>query len=148
MQITRVAKAASISCSLPALRIESCNPFSRTVSCKSRITGSIAAFVGFTRRAIDLAWGTNSQRNSNRFGVISLARMLTPVTLRPGRARLATRPTPTGSPTPAKTTGIVEVASFAARAGGVPPAVKIRSTLSRTRSAVPSPPWRASVSRP
>ena len=39
-----------------------------------------------------------------------------PVRLPPGRARLATRPAPTGSPTIATTIGIVEVAFFAAGA--------------------------------
>jgi hypothetical protein len=41
--------------------------------------------------------------------------MLTPVTLPPGRARLATRPSLTGSSPPKKTIGVVEVALFAAR---------------------------------
>ena len=38
--------------------------------------------------------------------------------LPPGRARLATRPFPTGSPTPTSTMGIVVVACWAARAAG------------------------------
>ena len=45
--------------------------------------------------------------------------LLTPVRLPPGRARLAIRPSSTGSPT-LKTIGIVEVTVFAASAGGVP----------------------------
>ena len=40
-----------------------------------------------------------------------------PVTLPPGRARLATRPTRTGSATAMKTMGMVDVAFFAARLG-------------------------------
>ena len=41
-------------------------------------------------------------------------RSLKPVRLPPGRARLATRPTPTGSLMPVKTIGIIEVAFFTA----------------------------------
>jgi hypothetical protein len=37
------------------------------------------------------------------------------------RARLATRPTPTGSPAVAKTMGMTDVACFAAIVAGVPP---------------------------
>src|SRR6516162_5591181 len=44
--------------------------------------------------------------------------LLKPVILPPGRARLATTPLPTGSPTWVKTIGIVEVVPFAARAAG------------------------------
>ena len=51
-----------------------------------------------------------------RLPTISVFIMLGPVTLPPGRARLATRPRPTGSPSSAITMGIVEVASFAALA--------------------------------
>jgi hypothetical protein len=40
--------------------------------------------------------------------------------LPPGRARLATRPARTGSPTPTITIGIVVVAALAASVGGVP----------------------------
>jgi hypothetical protein len=43
---------------------------------------------------------------------------LKPVRLPPGRARLVTKPPPIGSPMPAKTIGIVEVAFFAASAEG------------------------------
>ena len=44
---------------------------------------------------------------------------LTPVTLPPGRLRLATRPTSTGSPPVTKTIGTVVVAALAASAAGV-----------------------------
>ena len=71
----------------------------------------------------------------NLTGVSSVEMLLKPVRLPPGRARLATKPAPTGSATPAKTIGIVEVALFAASAGGVPPNVTIKSTLRLTRSA-------------
>ncbi len=73
---------------------------------------------GFTSRAITPAWGTSSESSSSRLGISSTARMLTPVRLPPGRARLATRPAPTGSAPMTKTIGIVEVALFAASAEG------------------------------
>src|SRR5437667_4689290 len=48
---------------------------------------------GFTNRAITLAPGTSSESISTRLG--DRSRLLTPVRLPPGRARLATRPNPT-----------------------------------------------------
>src|SRR6516165_1592038 len=52
----------------------------------------------------------NSRRSSSRFAANSPARKLTPVRLPPGRARLATRPSLTGSSLTMKTIGIVVVA--------------------------------------
>jgi hypothetical protein len=60
-----------------------------------------------------------------------------PVTLPPGRAKLLTKPLPTGSPTTANTTGMVDVACLAASAAGVA-TVTMTSTLSRTNSAAMS----------
>jgi hypothetical protein len=57
-----------------------------------------------------------------------------PVTLPPGRARLATKPAPTGSPMFVITTGMVVVALLTANAGDVAETM-IRSTLRRTKSA-------------
>ena len=57
-----------------------------------------------------------------------------PVTLPPGRARLATMPLPTGSAAAANTIGITDVACFAAMTAGVV-CVTMTSTLSRTNSA-------------
>ena len=54
-----------------------------------------------------------------------------PVTFPPGRAKLSTRPTPTGSAVPPITTGIVVVACFAAKLASVPDAT-MRSTLPMT----------------
>jgi hypothetical protein len=58
----------------------------------------------------------------------------TPVALPPGRLRLATMPSWTGSPAVINTMGIVVVAAFAASAGGGPPAVTMTATRRRTRS--------------
>src|SRR4029077_18572667 len=60
-----------------------------------------------------------------------------PVTLPPGRAKLATTPVSTGSPAVANTIGITDVACFAARTGGVL-CVRMTSTFSRTNSAANS----------
>ena len=81
--------------------------------------------------------GTASLSTSSLLVFSSVAKAESPVTLPPGRARLATRPTPTGSPTLAITMGMVVVAFFAANADG-PPVTTIRSTLRRTRSAASS----------
>jgi hypothetical protein len=54
-----------------------------------------------------------------RFAPSSARTNATPVTLPPGRLRLATRPNLTGSPPLAKTIGIAVVAALAAIAEGV-----------------------------
>ena len=55
----------------------------------------------------------------SRLASISLAKKLIPVTLPPGRARLATRPSGTGSSLTPNTTGMVDVAALAASEPGV-----------------------------
>src|SRR6266550_1577269 len=67
----------------------------------------------------------------------SVDKFASPVTLPPGRARLATRPKTTGFTMPVITMGMVVVAFFAANAG-FPPVTTITSTLRRTRSAARS----------
>ena len=52
-----------------------------------------------------VAVGTKSCSNSSRFAASSLLSVLTPVTLPPGRLRLATRPSLTGSSPVKKTIG-------------------------------------------
>ena len=66
-----------------------------------------------------LAVGINSCSNCSRFGAISTFVWVTPVTLPPGRLRLATRPIWMGSAPVSKTIGMVVVAAFAASAAGV-----------------------------
>ena len=60
--------------------------------------------------------------------------MLTPVTFQPGRVRLLTRPTATGSLLLANAMGVLVVAAFAARAAALPKAA-MTATLRPTRSA-------------
>ena len=76
--------------------------------------------------------GRTSRNSSSRLPGRSVCWFDRPVTLPPGRARLATRPVPTGSPS-TKTIGMTDVACFAATAA-LPPAT-MTSTLSRTNSA-------------
>ena len=60
------------------------------------------------------AVGTSSCSTSSRFGATSTPNWVTPVTLPPGRLRLATSPIWTGSLPVSNTIGIVVVAAFAA----------------------------------
>jgi hypothetical protein len=77
--------------------------------------------------------GTISFRISSCFPLISGARVDNPVMFPPGRARLATKPLPTGSSSNVMTIGIVEVAPLAGWVA-VGPLVTMTSTLSRTNS--------------
>ena len=71
---------------------------------------------GFTSTAIVVALGTSWRSSSSRFAPNTPEKKTTPVTLPPGRLRLATRPSLTGSPPVAKTIGTVVVAALAASA--------------------------------
>src|SRR6266436_205243 len=81
----------------------------------SRSFGAAVRLFGLTRKAIVVACGTTCISRSSRVDSSSWFRMLTPVTVAPGRLRLGTRPTATGSLLPANATGMVVVAAFAAR---------------------------------
>jgi hypothetical protein len=74
-------------------------------------------------------------QESSRLETTSALKKLKPVALPPGRARLATRPSLTGSSATPNTIGIVAVAALAAIAAGVPD-VAITATRRRTRSAI------------
>jgi len=62
-------------------------------------------FVGFTKTATWVRFGTASLRSSSRFPLSSTLLVVKPVILPPGRASLGTNPTPMGSATPLKTIG-------------------------------------------
>ena len=64
--------------------------------------------------------GTASLSISSLLVFSSGDKLESPVTLPPGRARLATKPAPTGSAAVVITMGMVVVALFAANAGAVP----------------------------
>src|SRR5262249_28746767 len=82
----------------------------------------------------DVGTGTSSRSSPSRFDASSAIRLLTPVTLPPGRFKLATRPNLIGSFPVVNTIGTVEVAAFAASAAGVVVAANT-VTLRPTRSA-------------
>ena len=84
---------------------------------------------------ITVALGTNSPKSPRRFGINSEDNRVAPVTLPPGRLRLATRPSLTGSAPVWNTIGIVAVAAFAASAGAEPRQAAITATGRRTSSA-------------
>jgi len=89
--------------------------------------------------------GTSSRNNSNRFAANSPTKKLIPVRLPPGRAKLETRPSLTGSSPELKTMGIVVVAALAANAGGGLNAT-ITATRLRTSSAASAGSWSVRVS--
>src|SRR5262249_32543222 len=94
----KVAKAASISRLVLALSTWICNPMARAADCRSLNVVSVStALTGLTSTAIRAAWGTITRNSSSRFAVNSPLKRLTPVRLPPGRARLETRPSLTGS---------------------------------------------------
>src|SRR5262245_7950864 len=71
---------------------------------------------------------------ASRLVPISRLMAATPVTLPPGRLRLATRPRSTGSPPVRKTIGMVVVAALAANVAAGVPGLTITATRRRTRS--------------
>ena len=89
---------------------------------------------GLNSTAIDLACGMAVCRISTSLSFTSSAMLDNPVMLPPGRARLATRPTPTGSLSPVITMGIDRVACCAARADAMV-ATMITAGLPPTSSA-------------
>src|SRR5262245_64173839 len=76
---------------------------------------SALGLVGLTSKVMVLAEGTAPWSNSTSFGPTSTLKRVAPVTLPPGRFRLATNPICTGSAIVVKTMGIELVAFFAAR---------------------------------
>jgi hypothetical protein len=84
--------------------------------------------------AIVAAFGTNSRRSSSRFATSSSLSILTPVRFRPGRLRLSTKPSSTGSRPVTKTIGSSDVAAFAATAVLTPPIAAMTATRRRTTS--------------
>ena len=83
------------------------------------------------------AWGTSSCSNPICLAARSTLNRLTPVALPPGRLKLATIPSLTGSPPVAKRIGIVAVAAFAASAtAGLPLATIIATRRLVIRSAI------------
>jgi hypothetical protein len=105
----------------------------------SRIVRS-ANTPGCQRTAMRVDPDTTALSSSRRLATKPVASVVNPVIFPPGRARLATRPLPTGSATNVATIGMVVVARLAARAAGVD-TVTMTSILSRTSSAAKAGSW-------
>src|SRR5262249_40706707 len=90
---------------------------------------------GLARMAIVLAVGSNCKRRLSRLGAASVYDAVTPVILPPGRLRLATKPSLTGSPAMPKRIGMLEVAFLAAGSDRLPANATITETPLLTRPA-------------
>jgi len=90
--------------------------------------------VGLQSTPIRITCGTVSFNISSCLAVVSVACAENPVMLPPGRGRLATCPSPTGSACVAKTIGIVLVACLACSVS-TEEVAKVTSTFTRTSSA-------------
>ena len=94
----KVAKAASISRPVLALRTWICKPMAwAAVATSLNVVSVFVGLAGLTRAAMRVARGTISRKSSSRFAVNSPLKKLIPVRFPPGRARLGTRPSLTGS---------------------------------------------------
>ena len=102
----------------------SCCPTAEAAARSSETSRSVVGNLGSTSTAMRAAPGRNSRKSPSCFAASSTEMKLTPVTLPPGRLRLATRPTLTGSPPVTKTIGTVVVAALAASAAGVLPTIR------------------------
>src|SRR5262245_43212388 len=112
---------------------------SSAAACTSlTVDWAVGGLAGLTRTPTRAAVSNSSRSRPSRFAASSVTKKLMPVTLPPGRARLATRPYSTGFPPMAKTIGIVEVAALAAFAATGLPGVTITLTCRRTSSAASS----------
>src|ERR1700681_3339640 len=69
--------------------------------------------------AARLTLGAISVSNSSHLPAIAASWLMKPVILPPGRGRLSTKPSPTGSAVGAKTIGIVRVSRWSAAVTGV-----------------------------
>src|SRR6266704_1125771 len=112
-------------------------PNTRPASWTSLQERAFAGLAAFHTTAPVETFGIACTRSCNRLANMSGACCDVPVIFPPGRARLATSPTPTGSIEFVKTTGIVLVAFLTARAAGVVVTMR-RSRLARASSAANS----------
>src|SRR5262245_55821226 len=102
--------------------------------CFRYVSSVVEELFGLTSTAIRTALGAKSCRTPSRLATTSADLRLMPVALPPGRARLVTRPSLTGSSATPKTIGIVLVAALAARAPLLKPGVAMTATWRPTRS--------------
>src|SRR5262245_2031613 len=84
------------------------------------VVSALGPLAGLTSTATRVALGTSSCSRPSRLDTSSWEKKLMPVALPPGRERLVTRPSLTGSSGTANTMGIVVVALPAANEAGAP----------------------------
>jgi hypothetical protein len=111
-----------------------CRPSAAAADCTFLILARLVS----PRKPMRTALGTSSHRSPSRLLSSSVFMEVIPVMLPPGRLKLATRPSSTGSPPFRNTIGIVFVAAWATRDGATPPTAAMTATLRPTRSAANS----------
>ena len=131
----RVSNAASTGCPGLVRMVSISIPALRAAWPICARYGLAKGSVSSANTPIRRAEGANSRISSTLLPATSAPPLDSPVTLPPGRSKLATSPVATGSPAPAITIGISRVACFAANAVGVKN-VTMRSTLTT------APAWR------
>ena len=129
------AMAASI---LPALRTgreirRTPNEGAASSAARAKNWPPRGAFSGLNRSATRAVRGAISLSSSSHLPLIVHSTLGKPVMLRPGRARLSTKPSPTGSDDCTNTIGMEPVCCWSARVGAVPLAIS-RSAGMRTNS--------------
>ncbi len=128
------AKARSNSPSLVTFKTSSFRPSVAAAVCASRVWLRAMGLEWLARSATDRTPGSISRSRSSRFPSRMEAESITTVMLPPGRLRLSTSPSSTGSKPIVKTVGIVDVAALTARGTGVPPTAMMMLGLALTRS--------------
>jgi hypothetical protein len=86
----KVAKAVSISLGTLALRTSNCRPSARAASSASLNVRADSGIFGFVIMAMTAALGTSSCSSPSALALSKLLNQVIPVTLPPGRLRLAT----------------------------------------------------------
>src|SRR5262249_48683539 len=88
---------------------------------------------GIANTATRVTWGAISLSSSSHLPLMPNSNIIKPVTLPPGRARLSTKPAPTGSGVPVNTIGTVRVAC-SSDGTTAPPTARMTSGASATNS--------------
>src|SRR5262249_42679936 len=105
-------KADAMSSARRISTVATSKPSVRAAASMSRISCTLPELSGLATIANRRRPGMTSRKGANRFSAVSVCWSDRPVTLPPGRARLAMRPSPSGSFAVANTLGISDVALF------------------------------------
>jgi hypothetical protein len=109
----------------------------RIASCVPAICATAPGLARLTTTPTLVMPGTSWAKVPTSLAARSGATLLLPVTFPPGRARLATKPMPTGSDTATMMIGMVEVARRAAITGGVAQATMMSMLLRSSSVRIP-----------